>query len=235
MATFVLVPGAWLGGWCWQRVTPLLEAEEHRVVTPTLTGLGERSHLASDAVDLETHMQDVVNVIVWEDLRDVVLVGHSYAGFVVTGVADRVPDRIATLLYLDTSIPSDGEAFFDYWPAEMRTHIEEMGKTHGGWPVEEDLGPDGADVSAADMARIRSLGLPHPIGTLGQPLRLHNPDTPLHQRAYIACRPARQQFAAYLQPYRDDPAWTFVDIDSGHWPMFSAPEALAAGLIEIAR
>lgn len=233
MATFVLVPGAWLGGWCWRRVTSLLTAKGHRVLTPTLTGLGERSHLLSKAVNLETHVQDVVNVMTWEDARDVILVGHSYAGFVVTGVADRVPDRVATLVYLDTSIPGDGEAFFDYWPVEMRAHIESAAEQHGGWPVEEDLGPDGSDLAPQDLAWVQSLGTTHPVGTLGQALRLENATTPVQKRAYIACRPAREQFAEYLQPFRDDPAWQFVDIDSGHWPMFSAPEALAAGLIEI--
>lgn len=233
MATFVLVPGAWLGGWCWRRVTPLLEEKGHRVLTPTLTGLGERSHLLSEAVDLETHIQDVVNVMTWEDATNVILVGHSYAGFVVTGVADRVPDRAATLVYLDTSIPGDGEAFFDYWPAEMRSHIESAAERNGGWPVEEDLGPDGADIAAEDLAWIQSLGSPHPVGTLGQALQVENATAPVRQRAYIACKPAREQFADYLQPFRDDPALQFIDIESGHWPMFSAPEALASGLIEI--
>lgn len=235
MATFVLVPGAWLGGWCWRRVTPLLEAQGHRVLTPTLTGLGERSHLASDSVDLATHVRDVVNVMTWEDAREVVLVGHSYAGFVVTGVADQAPDRVATLVYLDTSIPSDGEAFFDFWPAEMRAHIESSAERFGGWPVEEDLGPDGADIAAEDLAWMQALGSPHPIGTLRQPLELNNRGTSGQALGYIACRPAREQFAAYLQPYRDDPAWHFVDLESGHWPMFSAPEALAAGLLQLAK
>ena len=111
MATLVLVPGAWLGGWCWRRVTPWLTAQGHAVATPMLTALAERSHLASHKVDLETHIQDVVNMLIGDDLEDVVLVGHSYAGFVVAGVADRAPERIAELVFLDTSIPADGEAF----------------------------------------------------------------------------------------------------------------------------
>src|SRR5690242_2869175 len=107
MATYVLVPGAWLGGWCWQRVTPLLRAAGHEVYTPTLTGLGERVHLGSPETDLDTHIQDIVNVLVYEDLRDVVLLGHSYSGMVVTGVADRVPDRLSQLVYLDAIVPND--------------------------------------------------------------------------------------------------------------------------------
>src|SRR5918997_4262365 len=101
MATYVLVHGGWHGGWCWKKVTPLLQAAEHEVYTPTLTGLGERSHLLSDAVDQETHITDVVNVLEYEDLQEVILVGHSYAGMVITGVADRLPERIGHLVYFD--------------------------------------------------------------------------------------------------------------------------------------
>lgn len=234
MATFVLVPGAWLGGWCWQRVTPLLEAQGHRVLTPTLTGLGERTHLLSDAVDLETHIQDVVNVMRWEEARDVILVGHSYAGFVVTGVAHRAPDWISSLVYLDTSVPGNGEACFAGWSPEGRAAIEAEATTHGGWLMPEDLGGDAADVSPQDMAWMRSKATPHPIGTLSQPLSLDNAHVTPVKHGYLACTPAREQFADYLRPYRDDPAWQFVDIESGHWPMFSAPEALAAGLLQLA-
>jgi pimeloyl-ACP methyl ester carboxylesterase len=109
MATFVLVHGAWHGGWCWQRVTPLLRAAAHEVYTPTLTGLGERAHLLTPAIGLETHVQDIAHVLEYEDLRDVVLVGHSYGGVVITGVAERLPDRIGQLVYLDAVVPIAAE------------------------------------------------------------------------------------------------------------------------------
>ena len=118
MATFVLVHGAWHGGWCWKRVRPLLESRGHLVFTPTLTGLGERSHLLARETGLETHIADVVNVIRWEELSEVVLCGHSYGGMVISGVADRVPDRIRSLVYLDAFVPSDGQSLFDFLPAE---------------------------------------------------------------------------------------------------------------------
>jgi pimeloyl-ACP methyl ester carboxylesterase len=113
MATFVLVAGAWHGGWCWKRVRPLLRKAGHEVFTPTLTGLGERVHLLSPEVDLETHVTDIVNVLKYEDLTDVVLVGHSYSGVVVGVVSHRVPERIAQVIYLDALVPENGKSIRD--------------------------------------------------------------------------------------------------------------------------
>src|SRR5687767_15767517 len=118
MATYVLVGGGWLGGWCWQRVARQPRDEGHDAYPVTLTGLGERVHLASPEVDLETHVTDVVNLIEYEGIRDVVLVGHSYGGLVITGVSDRVPDRISELVYLDTMPLPDGVAVIDTYPTE---------------------------------------------------------------------------------------------------------------------
>lgn len=132
MTAFVLVPGAWLGGWCWRRLTPALEAAGHAVYRPSLTGLGERAHLGGATVDLDTHIADIVNLLVWEDLREVVLVGHSYAGMVVTGVADRASERLARLVHLDALVPDDGQAFFDFTPPAQRAAIEAAAGTEGG-------------------------------------------------------------------------------------------------------
>src|SRR4051812_30047626 len=112
--TFVLVHGAWHGGWCYDEVAKRLRSEGYDVYTPTLTGLGERSHLLSPEINLDTHIQDVLNVIRWQDLETIVLCGHSYGGMVVTGVADVVPDRIASLVYLDAYVPRSGESVWDY-------------------------------------------------------------------------------------------------------------------------
>jgi pimeloyl-ACP methyl ester carboxylesterase len=116
--TFVIVHGAWGGGWAFKEVDRLLTADGHRVYRPTLTGQGERSHLANTNIDLSLHIQDIVNVILWEDLRDVVLVGHSYGGMVITGVADRVPDRIKHVIYLDAFLPENNESVND-----IRNHM----------------------------------------------------------------------------------------------------------------
>ncbi|MGZ0244868.1 MAG: alpha/beta fold hydrolase, partial [Alphaproteobacteria bacterium] len=110
MASFVLVHGAWHGGWCWRDVRRVLEEHGHTVFTPTLTGLGERSHLLSPDIDLETHIADVINLLVWEELNDVILVGHSYGGMVITGVADQAKDRLRHIVYLDAFLPADGES-----------------------------------------------------------------------------------------------------------------------------
>ncbi len=159
MTTYVLVSGAWLGGWCWQSVARNLRARGHQVYPVTLTGLGERVHLAHPGVDLETHIRDVVNVLEYEDLTDVMLVGHSYAGAVITGVADRRPDRLAQLVYLDTGPLGDGQALLDFYPPDHRDRIQRQVAEHGdGWkwplpPFEELLipawtskpGPDGGE------------------------------------------------------------------------------------------
>ena len=107
MTTFVLIHGAWHGGWCWKKVSPILREAGHETYSPTLTGLGERSHLLSRDIDLNCHIQDVVNVLEYKGLKDVVLVGHSYAGMVITGVADRCPERLAQLVYLDAFAPQN--------------------------------------------------------------------------------------------------------------------------------
>src|SRR5260221_1883583 len=117
--TIVLVHGAWHGGWCYRRVADLLRGSGHRVYTPTLTGLGERSHLLTRSINLSTHITDITNLIRWEDLRQITLVGHSYGGMVVTGVADAMTDRGSALVYLDAFLPTDGKSFHDILPTEV--------------------------------------------------------------------------------------------------------------------
>jgi pimeloyl-ACP methyl ester carboxylesterase len=112
-ATFLVCHGAWSAGWAWKKLHPLMSAAGHRLVTPTCTGLGEREHLANPSIDLETHIQDILNVIKYEDLRDIVLIGHSYGGMVATGVADRARDRVLQLIYLDAFVPKDGQSLLD--------------------------------------------------------------------------------------------------------------------------
>jgi pimeloyl-ACP methyl ester carboxylesterase len=129
MANFVLVHGAWHGGWCWRFVRERLK--EHQVFTPSLTGLGERRHLAGPDIDLETHITDVVSLLEMEDLHDVMLVGHSYGGMVVTGAADRVPQRIKRLVYLDAFVPENGKCLLDYVVPERAARMREEGEKVG--------------------------------------------------------------------------------------------------------
>src|SRR5437762_1451253 len=134
MSTYILVHGAWHGSWCWKRVRKSLQARGHDVFTPTLTGVGERSHLLSPQVNLDTHIDDVVNLIQWEELSDVVLCGHSYGGAVISGVADRVPDRLRTLVYLDAFVLEDGQSLHDTLPPPQRQLQIELAQQHGdGW------------------------------------------------------------------------------------------------------
>src|SRR5215469_15411657 len=137
MTTFVLVTGAWHGSWCWKRVREALWRAGHSVFTPTFTGIGERSHLLSREVDLETHIADIANLIRWEELRDVVLVGHSYGGCVIRSVADRMGDRIAALVYLDAFVPESGQSLYDCLPPEQRQAQADASAAAGGesWRV----------------------------------------------------------------------------------------------------
>ena len=135
MTDYVLVHGAWHGSWCWKRVRQLLTAKGHQVFTPTLTGLGERVNLLSRDVSLDTHIADVVNLLLWEDLRDIVLVGHSYGGIVVRHVADQMPDRVRSLVSLDAFIPEDGKSVLDYLPDSGKA-MRELTRAQGdGWKV----------------------------------------------------------------------------------------------------
>lgn len=189
MTTYVLVHGGWHGGWCWRRVGRALVATGDDVHTPTLTGLGERAHLLSPEVGLETHILDVLGLLEFEDLRGVVLVGHSYSGIVVTGVADRAPGRIAHLVYLDAVVPRDGEGLHDRAPAQVKAYFEEQARTKGdGWRV-----PTGA--ASAEFLGLRkdediSWVMPrltaHPIRTFREPVRL-SADFPQMPRTYINC------------------------------------------------
>ena len=157
MDAYVLVGGGWLGGWCWQRVARRLREEGLDAYPVTLTGLGERVHLASPEVNLATHITDVVNVIEFEDLDDVVLLGHSYGGLVVTGAADRIPERISQLVYLDTAPLPNGASLIEKFPPELRRRTEEQVQEFGeGWkfpipPPEELANMASLSVGARDL------------------------------------------------------------------------------------
>jgi pimeloyl-ACP methyl ester carboxylesterase len=236
MATYVLVPGAWLGGWCWQRVTPLLREAGHDVYTPTLTGLGERVHLGTPETDLDTHIQDIVNVLTYEDLRDVVLLGHSYSGMVVTGVADRAPDRLSQLVYLDAVLPNDGQAFFSFGSAEGRAEIEQAARERGDgwrWPFAADLDPTAGDIAPDDLRLFKDKATGQPLKTLSQPVHLTNPAAQTVPRTYIWCSVGYDGLPDYLAWMQNTPGWRFIELKSGHWPMFSQPHALAQALLEL--
>jgi pimeloyl-ACP methyl ester carboxylesterase len=251
MATYVLVAGAWLGGWAWQDVSGRLRAAGHEAHPVTLTGLGERAHLATRDVDLETHVTDVVNVMEYEDLSDVVLVGHSYGGVVVQGAADRSLERIATVVYLDTGPLAGGMSMLDFFPPDARTAVESVVNTSGdGWrlpfPGIDGLAQQasiaGLNSDARELMERRAAA--QPFATYTQSLRLKH-DQVAYPRRAIFCSDGGftvQQVEAALVSNDPGmfgafagPGWEFDEIHTGHWSMLSEPEQLAAILDRYAR
>jgi pimeloyl-ACP methyl ester carboxylesterase len=250
MATYVLVGGAWIGGWAWKGVARALRAQSHAVYPVTLTGLGEREHLASPAVNLETHITDVINVIAYEDLSDVVLVGHSYAGNVVGGVADRIPDRLSQVVYLDSGPLGNGAAHIDFYPPAVREQLQQQVDESGeGWklpfPGFEQLAETAslAGLGEEDRAFMAAKVVAQPFNAYLQPFHLTSTYDGSYRRVAILCteggfsieqfkgmvasgEPAFQPFAA--------PDWQYHEIATGHWPMLSTPAELAALLDSLA-
>lgn len=238
MATYVLVGGAWLGGWVWQRVARSLRAQGHDVYPVTLTGLGERAHLAHPEIDLETHITDVVNLIAYEDLADVILVGHSYAGSVVTGVADRVGERLAKLAYLDSAPLDDGESLLDFNPpdeqVEMRRQVADDGE---GWRLapppfaQLPASPSLEGLGDAERALLDAKTVAQPFGTYTQPLRRTktDPTERRYEQVIILCNDGQALMASGLPRFLafDTPDWRRHDLATGHWPMLSLPDELA--------
>jgi len=230
MATFVVTHGAWSAGWAWKKIRERLSARGHTVFTPTHTGLGERSHLAGPHIDLDLHIQDIVNVLEFEDLTDVILVGHSYGGMVATGVADRAGERIKTIIYVDAHVPRDGDSVFSLNP-DRREALKEM-ITAGGWEMPPSQAPD--DTSEEDKAWTKPRRRPQPIKTFDQPIKLHNGE-PEMPRTYIYCKRIRpgDVFRKYLERAREE-GWGVYEIDSSHSPNVTQPDLLTDVLDEIA-
>ncbi len=239
MATYVLVHGACHGGWCWRRVAPLLRAAGHEVFTPTLTGLGERAHLAHRGIDLEAHIEDVAAVLAYEELREVVLVGHSYAGMVITGVAERAADRLAQLVYLDAGVPRDGEAGLDLFaPEEVAAMRAQVAATGEGWRLPPPGGERPWDVTAPDDVRwVRSKVTPHPFATFTQPLRLANYAAAAVPRTFIHCTaaPPAPWRRLSLRRVRAEPGWRYRALPTGHEAMVTMPRELADLLLATAQ
>jgi pimeloyl-ACP methyl ester carboxylesterase len=225
--TFVLVHGAWHGGWCWNKLTPMLRAAQHQVFTPTLTGLGERAHLLTPEIDLATHIKDIVSVLEYEDLHNVVLVGHSYGGMVIAGVAEAIGSRVAHLVFLDGFLPESGKALTDYAPM--------LPTRDDGWRVpalgtSRDFGvTDERDIAWADP-RIGD----QPYRTLTQTIQLSAQMYESFPKTFIqltelpwfveAAERAKRQGFRYYQL-----------LAGGHNAMISQPKAVSDILLDVAR
>jgi pimeloyl-ACP methyl ester carboxylesterase len=231
MSTYVLVHGAWHGSWCWKRVRKALQAQGHEVFTPTLTGLGERSHLLSPQVNLETHIDDVVNLIRWEELSNVVLCGHSYGGAVVSGVADRVPDQIGALVYLDAFLLDDGRSVHDEVPPKDRNAQLENARVHGeGWKV-PPIPAAGFNVNAKDAAWMDRQCTMQPLAAFQQPLRLSGKMDAVKDVTFVLA--TGYEGSPFMPFYERAKAkgWKTVSVACGHDVMLDMPEELTTILL----
>lgn len=225
MTTFVLVHGAWYGGWCWRDVAPPLRAAGHEVLTPTLTGLGERASEFREDIGLRTHVEDVVDLLRRADLRDVVLVGHSYAGLVVREAADREPERIARLTLVDAWAGRDGESIDSLAPEFFRNWVESI-TTDGAIPV-----PPASSVGVTEpdqVAWLESRLTPQPRRTFSEPTRLTGAVEAIPCRAVLCTPPGPMPFGELARGF----GWKTVELESGHDAMTGAPAQLARILLD---
>jgi pimeloyl-ACP methyl ester carboxylesterase len=236
MKDFLLVHGTWGGGWQWRGVAERLRAKGHLVFTPTLTGLGEREHLVSRETNLDTHIQDIAAVITKEDLHDLVLVGTSYAGLVISGVADLMPDRIGTLIYLNAALPADGKCMLDTVSSERRAAVQRLADAEGdGYRIPSSLVLDtGIEDDAAKQDFLRRMSA-HPLASLLQPLRLSGRYNEVPHKAYVlATKKISHHFQEYYDWAQRQPGWTAHVIASHHYPMATEPDLTADLLMRIA-
>jgi pimeloyl-ACP methyl ester carboxylesterase len=235
LTTFVLVHGAWCGGWVWRDVADILRAAGHAVYTPTLTGMGERAHLLSGDIDLGTHSQDVVNVIAYERLNGVALVAHSYGGMVATGVADRLADRIDALIYLDAALPEDGQRMLDLVSAERRETVIKLAEDEGGGiAIPPTLLLDTGIEDEARRADFIARTCPHPLAAQLDPIRLEGNFRRIRRKAYIlAAISNSHRFRGYLEWARSEPGWVGAEIQSLHFPMATMPKETADMLMKL--
>jgi len=233
MATFVLVHGAWHGGWCWKRVRKALQAKGHDVFTPTLTGVADRSHLASPQVDLETHIADVVNLIRWEELDDFVLCGHSYSGCVITGVADRLPERIRALVYLDAFVLEDGQSLHDALPQSARAaQVDGANSSGNGWRV-PPIPAAYFNVNEADRAWVDAQCTAQSLACFEQRLTLRGQMAPERVTHVLATGYRQSPFAPFHELAKKK-GWRTATIDCGHDVMLDRPDDLVRILLEAA-
>jgi pimeloyl-ACP methyl ester carboxylesterase len=233
MTTFVLVPGMWHGGWSYKKLAPLLQAGDHEAYAVTLTGLGERAHLRYSDIDMNTHIQDVINVLEYEDLQKVVLVSHSLGGIMVPGVADRVPARISHIVNLDGPIPEDGkstkEMLPDFW-AQVRQHAKANGDEWWAPPF-----PDWTfGVTGDDLEWMKARLTAHPLRTWETPFSLGNPAARAIPRTFIQCtEDVPHQEVEGMKNQCIEKRWQYRALSTGHDAMITAPHELTQLLVDL--
>lgn len=235
MTTFVLVHGSYDGGWIWQRVTSLLRAAGSEVYTPTLTGLSDRSHLLDCKVNLMTHITDIVNLLFYEDLSNVILVGNSYAGMVITGVAATTPERLKLIIYLDAYLPEDGQSESDLWPAEMREAIQSDKAAAKG--LRQPPPPAVFEITQPELADwVEARSTPQPLATYTQPVPASTARSRAIPRAYIHCTGGPTSSSPLFAPFAAkarSAGWPVRELETGHVPMLTAPHELTDLLLEL--
>jgi pimeloyl-ACP methyl ester carboxylesterase len=230
VTTFVLVHGAWHGGWCWSRVVERLWARGHRAYAPTLTGLGDRAHLFSGDVTLSTHVADVANLLHYDDLRDVVLCGHSYGGCVISGAIERAPERIASAVFLDAFIPQNGEAVFDIVPPEQRARQLEALAGAGGIAL-PPIPAANFRVNEADRAMVDARCVPQPAGTFGERIVLTDAQARVARRSFVRATAYPSVTFDRFRGFAAGAGWTVYDVPCGHDVMLDDPDRLVEILL----
>ncbi|HYN96985.1 MAG TPA: alpha/beta hydrolase [Pilimelia sp.] len=230
MAEFVLVPGAWLGAWAWAEVVPGLRAAGHGAHPVTLSGLADRR---GEPAGQATHVQDVVDEVEGRDLRDVILVGHSYSGIPTGQAGVRIGDRLARLVFVDANVPAEGESFVSAWPSG-RAMVEAAIAANGGfWPPLTEADFAGQGLTGEQVARIVGGSTPHPGATLTEPAALAGPLGEL-PATYIKCLLDGDQPPDDVASLLTSAHWRLVEMATGHWPMFSEPRELTRVLLDAA-
>ncbi|NUK73881.1 alpha/beta hydrolase [Streptomyces lunaelactis] len=223
MTEFVLVAGAWLGSWAWDEVVPELRAAGHGTHPVTLTGLADKQGAPAGQ---QTHVQDIVDEVERHDLRDVVLVGHSYSGIPVGQAAERIGDRLARVVFVDSGVPTDGESFASAWWQGRETFEATIAGNDGFWAPLTAADYDGQGLTAEQIARIVGGSTPHPGATLTEPAVLTRPLGEL-PATYIKCLLDGPEPSDDVAELLTSKHWRLVEMDTGHWPMFSQPHELA--------
>ncbi|MFF9473444.1 alpha/beta fold hydrolase [Streptomyces roseolus] len=228
MVNYVLVAGARLGAWAWDEVVPHLEAAGHGVHALTLSGLAEKRGVPAGQ---RTHVQDIVDEVERQDLREVVLVGHSYSGIPVGQAAERIGDRLAGVVFVDSSVPADGEPFVSSWPDGGAALRASLAENEGFWPVAAAAHFEGHGLTVEQIARIVRGSTPHPGATLTEPAALERPlgDLPA---TYVKCTLGDPEPSDDVAKLLAGERWRMVEMDTGHWPMFSQPRELARVLLD---
>ena len=232
MANIVLAHGAWSAAWAWKKMRPLFAAAGHTFYSPTYTGLGERCHLSRPEVDLSTHVQDVLNVLEFEDLKDVVLLGHSYGGMVATGVADKARGRIARVVYIDAFAPKDGQSLFDLVGPKAEGNMRAGAAKDGdGWQL--PINPMPPDTSPEDAAWASPRRRKQPIKTFEQKIKLESRDPPPRHYIYALKNGPGDVFRQFGERAKSEAGWKYYEIDASHNPHITCPDVLMKLLTDI--